>query len=151
MNVEEAPKPRRRRGRAGRARATLGAGTLEQTRQQYQDLAERMEIVAFIADEAVFLDQEARLWELLWEMAAHRPSGAARWRLRSEPAAPVEGRGSYEGTRDPYRRLARRMSNLAQADEAAFVMGEPGLWEDLWALGTQRGIVTRREGSNFPP
>lgn len=137
---------RRRRHRQRQVHSVVpvvrGDQDLEGTRYAYQALAARMELVSWSVDD-VFPEREQQLWDELATLASQRGLPVAQ----SQPQAaakPILSRYRV-GARKQYRELAARLRSLTDHPTADFLASERTVWDAIWMLGAERGVITLPE------
>lgn len=127
-------------------RSRRSAGPAPTTPQdQYGMLEGGFFVLSWLLPEG-FAEVEPQVWDALYDLAARRGQ-ASRPRQPPERVRPLDPADRPDhrlrpgGERWVYRALADRCHALAQADDGALAAAELGLWAEIWALGSRRGLV----------
>lgn len=115
-----------------------GDQDLEGTRYAYQALAARMELVSWSVDE-VFPEREQQLWDELTSLASQRGLPVAQTQPWAA-AKPILSR-YRAGARKQYRELAAQLRSLIDHPTAGFLASERAVWDAIWMLGAERGVI----------
>lgn len=132
-----------------------------------------MEILGWTTSDETFATREQELWTMLWAFAEQRrlvapvdqaelmanageqrrqpplPSRRGRPRRRIQEAHPIGGASHLEGTRKTYRDLAAQLEIVGfTTTDQLLLEREQWLWDRLWELAIQRGLVGPIEPSD---